>query len=1052
LRQERIQIDRDKSEPSTTPVPDLTAVQRTFGYNAEDARLVVMPMAQEAKEPTWSMGDDAPLAVLSEMPRPLSAYFRQRFAQVTNPPIDSLRERVVLSLDSFIGARGNLLVESEEKAELIRLKSVVVTESQLDRIKRLDSHHLRSTTISTVFDLTTTDLPTALDGVLAQVRDAVLNGYTIAVLSDRGVDATHAPIPMLLAVGAIHNELIRSGQRMVIDLVCETGEVWDVHHLACLIGYSAIAIHPYLALQAAAAIAGTRGNEHLTVDELQRNYIKALESGMLKISCKMGISTIMGYLGAQIFETVGIGPELIEFAFRGTPARLGGIGLAEIEEDIRRRHAGAWAVPDAKLPDPGFVRFRKDGEAHGYSPSMAKMLQKAAVTGEPVDFESYREHLRTQPPTTVRDLLELKPAGPAIAIDQVEPASEIVKRFVVTAMSLGALSPEAFQTLAIAMNRLGGRSNSGEGGEDPEWFTPAENGDIRHSKVKQVASGRFGVTARYLAMAEELEIKMAQGSKPGEGGQIPAHKVTDFIARMRHAVPNLPLISPPPHHDIYSIEDLAQLIYDLRQVNPRAQIGVKLVSVAGVGTIAAGVAKARADYILVSGHNGGTGASPLASIKHAGSPWELGLAEAQQVLVMNGLRNRVRLRTDGGIKTPEDILFATLLGAEEYGFGTSVLIAIGCDMARQCHLNSCPTGIATQKEELRKKFAGTPEMVINYMLLLAEGLREVMAGLGISRLQDVIGRTDLIARREQVGRAGMLDVSALMAEPSAEHLRRKTVDLEPQPDTLDQKILEIVGPAIAEGQSVNVHNPIETKDRTVGARIAGEIALTHGLNTLAAGTVTAQFTGSAGQSFGAFTVGGMRLILEGEANDYVGKGMAGGEIAIMPSPTTTLPPSQAIAGNTILYGATGGALFAAGRAGERFAVRNSGATAVVEGVGDHGCEYMTGGAVVVLGPTGRNFGAGMTNGLAFVYDAEGVFASRINADVVTERASVDDPELTVMLELIERHVRLTHSAQGKALLENWTETVANTWKVIPVARIELQRQQEEAEVTAGAAD
>jgi glutamate synthase domain-containing protein 2/glutamate synthase domain-containing protein 3 len=765
----------------------------------------------------------------------------------------------------------------------------------------------------------------------------------------------------------------------------------------------------------------------------------------------MGISTVMGYLGAQIFETIGLGPELVGFAFAGTPARLGGIGMAEIEADIRSRHEAAWSDPAAKLSDPGFVRFRKDGEHHGYSPTVAKALQAAATSGNLIDFKAYHDMVREHPPTAVRDLIEIKPLGEAIPLDEVEPAEEIVKRFVVTAMSLGALSPEAFQTLAVAMNRIGARSNSGEGGEDPAWYQPTGD-DIGHSKVKQVASGRFGVTARYLAMAEELEIKMAQGSKPGEGGQLPGHKVTDFIARMRHAVPGLPLISPPPHHDIYSIEDLAQLIYDLRQVNPSAKVGVKLVSVAGVGTIAAGVAKARADYILISGHSGGTGASPLASIKYAGSPWELGLAEAQQVLVMNGLRSRVRLRTDGGIKTPEDVVIATLLGAEEYGFGTSVLISIGCDMARQCHLNSCPTGIATQKEELRKRFAGTPEMVINYMMMLAEGVREVMASLGIRKLDDIVGRTDLLTQRSMDGRARMLDLGALFAEPAPENQRRKTIDLEPQSETLDQRILATVGAAIEVGGSVDISDRIETKDRTAGARIAGRIALTHGIAALKPGTVMARFTGSAGQSFGAFSVGGMRLVLEGEANDYVGKGMAGGEIAILPPRTAPFTTPQVIAGNTILYGATGGSLFVAGKAGERFAVRNSGASAVVEGVGDHGCEYMTGGTVVVLGPTGRNFGAGMTNGLAFVVDELEQFWGRANEDVVLERASINDPELAEMRALIEQHIALTQSAHAKRLLATWSETVAQTWKVIPAARIELQRQQQAAETEATAAD
>ncbi|GIW04426.1 MAG: glutamate synthase [Thermomicrobiales bacterium] len=1062
LTARRITIRASDESPARTRIENLLAVQRAFGYSAEDARLIIQPMASEAKEPTWSMGDDAPLAVLSERPRPLSAYFRQRFAQVTNPPIDSLREKKIMALDSFVGPRANLLVETPDAAELIHLPSIVLSEDQLDTLAALNMGRLRARRLSTLFEVPGDEaapgpvpaapLKAALDRLIAQAESAVREGVSVLILSDRGVSEQCAPIPMLLAVGAIHHDLRRKGLRMQADLVCETGEVWDVHHLACLIGYGASAVHPYLALQAAGELAGTRGHEDKTAADLQRNYIKALEHGFLKVASKMGISTAMGYRGAQIFEAIGLSQEVIDQFFTGTPSRLGGIGLAEIEADVLRRHREAFQEPAAKLPDPGFVRFRKDGEHHAFNPTAVKALQAAANSGSLADFAAYRELVKTHPLTAVRDLMTIKPLGDPVPLDEVEPVSEIVQRFVVTAMSLGALSPEAYRTLAIGMNRLGARSNSGEGGEDPEWYD--EPGpDIAHSKVKQVASGRFGVTARYLAMASELEIKMAQGSKPGEGGQLPGHKVTEFIARIRHAVPGLPLISPPPHHDIYSIEDLAQLIYDLRQCNPRAKIGVKLVAEAGVGTIAAGVAKARADYILISGHSGGTGASPLASIKHAGCPWELGLAETQQTLVMNGLRSRVRLRTDGGIKTPEDVVIAAMLGAEEFGFGTSALVAIGCDMARQCHLNSCPTGIATQKEELRKRFAGTPEQIINYFLLLAEGVRQVLASIGARSIDEIVGRSDLLAQRSDLsGRAAMLDLSSLFAAPAPDAERRKTIDVQDAQPTIDDWMLETVGDAIREGRSVSIKHQISTPDRTVGARVAGELALLRGKNGPRTGKVVARFTGSAGQSFGAFLVDGMRLILEGEANDYVGKGMSGGLIAIRPPREVPFRDPQVIAGNTILYGATGGELYLAGKAGERFAVRNSGATAVVEGVGDHGCEYMTGGTVVVLGPTGRNFGAGMTNGIAYVYDPAGEFDGRINGESVLVERGLSAEDAAHLRELIERHVELTGSLHAQTLLANWDETLAATWKVIPRATLLLAATTPEEVEAKGAAD
>ncbi len=1031
------------------------AVQRAFGYSAEDLRLIVQPMAT-ATEPTWSMGDDAPLAVLSDKPRPLHAYFRQRFAQVTNPAIDSLRERSVMALDSFVGRRGNLLAACPAQARLLHLPSVALDGEQLAAIVELEADGVRAATVSTLFappedgaEVGTT-LLAALDRVVAEAEAAVAGGASIVVLSDRGIGAEQAALPMLLAVGAVHHALIRAGIRMDADLIAESGETCDVHAFASLLGYGASAVCPWMALEAAGTYAGTRGHEGLTPADLRHNYLKQLEKGFLKVSAKMGISTAMGYRGAQVFETVGVGPEVIARAFPGTPARLGGIGWAEIETDVVRRHNEGYGETAAKLPDLGFVRYRKDGEPHGYEPPMVKALQAAVDSGDRSLYKAYRELVASHPLTTVRDLMEIRPLGPAVPVEEVESVEAIVSRFVVTAMSLGSLSPEAYRTLAIAMNRIGGRSNSGEGGEDPHWYD--EGGpDVAHSKVKQVASGRFGVTAKYLSMATELEIKIAQGAKPGEGGQLPGHKVTPFIARLRYAVPGLPLISPPPHHDIYSIEDLAQLIFDLRQINPRAKIGVKLVAEAGVGTVAAGVAKAKADYILISGHSGGTGAAPLASIKHAGVSWELGMAETQQTLVMNGLRSRVRLRTDGGIKTAEDVIVAAMLGAEEYGFGTSVLIAIGCDMARQCHLNSCPTGIATQREDLRAKFAGKPEQIVNYFVYLAEAIREVLAGLGARSLTDLVGRSDLLAQKDLPGRAGLLDLSALFAPPAPEGERRKTTERPADGPTLDDALLPDVVAALDANRPVSLAAPIRTGDRTAGAKIAHAITTRPGL-ALEPGAVTLSYTGSAGQSFGAFIVPGVRLLLEGEANDYAGKGMSGGEIAIRPPRDAGFSGPQTIAGNTLLYGATGGAAFLAGAAGERFAVRNSGATAVVEGVGDHGCEYMTGGAVVVLGPTGRNFGAGMTNGTAWVWDPEGAFPGRINGESILIEPSVGDADAATLRDLIERHAEATGSIRARAILDRWDEERTRFWSVIPRAAVAARAAEAEEAATAGAAD
>ncbi len=1065
LREQRIPLEAgpERDDPLPVPVdadaktrvamtkasPEQVARQRGFGYTAEDIRLIVTPMAGERKEPTWSMGDDAPLAVLSEVPRPVTAYFRQRFAQVTNPPIDSLRERSVMALDTWLGPRGNVLEASPGRARLVHLRSAVLAENELDAIRALTA--LKVVKISTTFDANGHDgaLQAELSRIVDEALGAVRDGAGVLLFSDREVDAERAPVPMALVVGAVHNALIDAGLRMRADIVCDTGEVWDVHQLAVMVGYGAAAVHPWMALEAASALSGTRGYETVRPLELRRNYLAMMEYGFLKVMSKMGISTASGYRGAQIFEILGLGDEVVEVCFPGTPSRLGGIGFAEIEADIRTRHTRAWEELTPRLPDQGLIKFKKDGESHAFAPAVVTAIQAASQKNDKQSYEAYRELLRKQPLTTIRDLMELKPVGEPVPIEEVESAADIVDRFVVTAMSLGSLSPEAHSTLSIAMNRMGARSNSGEGGEDPDWYD-VTSGDIPHSKVKQVASGRFGVTTRYLSKAEELEIKIAQGAKPGEGGQLPGFKVTSFVARMRHAVEGLPLISPPPHHDIYSIEDLAQLIFDLRQVNPNAKIGVKLVAEAGVGTVAAGVAKALADYVLISGHSGGTGAAPLASIKHAGVPWELGLSETQQTLVKNGLRSRIRVRTDGGLKTPEDILVAAMLGADEFGFGTSVLVALGCDMARQCHLNTCPTGIATQRADLRAKFAGTPEMVIGYFDQLTQGIRELLADLGARSIGDLVGRTDLIAPKAVEGRAAMLDISSLLPAPAPEDQRRSTVEIDRSDEVLDDRLWRDIDIQTTHGAPIRIYSPIRTSDRTVGARVAGRLVKLRETRLAPLQPLELRFTGSAGQSFGAFLVDGMTLSLEGQANDYVGKGMNGGEIAIFPAENAGFHGSQTIAGNTILYGATGGHLYVAGSVGERFMVRNSGASAVVEGVGDHGCEYMTGGQVVVLGPTGRNFGAGMTNGEAWVYDPDGRFPARINGESV-ELEPMDEVSAQAARNLIERHVELTGSKRGADLLAEWEAAVSAFHRVVPVAARELRALQEE-EMDQGAAD
>ena len=1017
--------------------PPLAMLQRAFGYTNEDLKIVVRPMGAEGLDAVWSMGDDTPVAPFARAPRSLYAHFRQRFAQVTNPPIDPLRESLVMSLRTWLGPKPDLLQLEGPRANLIELDSPVIDEQALEAIRHDDSQH--------VCELNATlpvgsDLEGALDDLSADAEAAVRDGAHLLILSDRRVDSGHAPVPMLLALGAVHQHLLRAGLRTRADLIADAGDACDVHHLAALIGFGAGAVCPWLALRTARTLGEDDPHkDYPDPDTAEHNYLKATSKGLLKIMSKMGISTISSYRGGQIFECLGLHASVVERCFSGTPNRIGGLAFEDLAAALEERHTAAFAEKTlAKLPDFGLVRFRREGERHAWEPAIIRALHRAIERGE---WEAF--HGLTEPsdqPASLRDLLEILPAGQAVPLDEVEPWESIVTRFVCTAMSLGALSPEAHETLAVGMNRIGARSNSGEGGEDPTFYKSHDDGDRHDNKIKQVASARFGVNARYLAHAEELEIKMAQGSKPGEGGQLPAHKVTDLIARLRHAVPGTSLISPPPHHDIYSIEDLAQLIYDLKRVNPHARIGVKLVSEAGVGTVAAGVAKAYADYVLVSGFDGGTGASPLTSIKHAGGPWELGLAETQQVLVRNGLRGRVRLRTDGGLRRARDVVIATLLGAEEYGFGTASLVAIGCDMARQCHLNTCPTGIATQRPDLRAKFKGTPEQVIEFFVHLAEEIRELLASLGLRSIDEAVGRVDLL-RQTRVYNG--VDLSAVLANPDPSHTQpRRCVhvrnDRPEDAEPLDERLLRETQAALAEGRRFKAVCLIRNRDRSVGARIAGEI----GAGRLKPATqkpgvrplpfFEARFVGSAGQSFGAFTTEGMRLTLEGEANDYLGKGMSGGEIVLMPADMARFAPHKnTIVGNTVLYGATGGQVFAAGRAGERFCVRNSGATAVVEGVGDHGCEYMTGGTVLVLGETGRNFGAGMTNGVAYVLDETGEFPPRLNDELVQATRLMDADELSTVYELVREHFEHTASRRAEAILDLWDVYRGQFWKVSP---------------------
>ena len=1035
---------------------ELLQQQTAFGFTAEDFDLVIEDMAGAAKEPTYCMGDDIPLAVLSDKPHLLYDYFKQRFAQVTNPPIDPLREKLVMSLEMHLGKRGSPLKPDASAAKVLHLNSPILNEAELAAATQ---QGLASRTLSTLMPIS--GGPAGLEVALAQLcsdaEAAVRSGNQILVLSDRGITATTSYIPPLLAVGAVHHHLLKQGLRLQTSLVAETAQCWSTHHLACLIGYGASAVCPWLTWETTRHWLAhpktqkliERGKlPALTPDQVQANVRKALEDGLRKILSKIGISLLASYHGAQIFEAIGVGADLIERAFKGTTSRVAGLSLAELASETLTFHAKAFPeLNRTKLEFMGFVQYRTGGEYHLNSPEMTKALHAAIKQGPGYDhFSTYKTLVENRPVTALRDLLELQPAATPLPLDQVESIESICERFCTGGMSLGALSREAHEVLAVAMNRIGGKSNSGEGGEDPARFNvlgdvnaeglsatlPSikglRNGDTACSAIKQIASGRFGVTPEYLRSGKQLEIKVAQGAKPGEGGQLPGPKVDPYIAWLRNSKPGVALISPPPHHDIYSIEDLAQLIHDLHQVHPAAKVSVKLVAEIGIGTIAAGVAKANADVIQISGHDGGTGASPLSSIKHAGGPWELGLTEVHRALLENGLRDRVLLRADGGLKTGWDVVIAALLGAEEYGFGSIAMIAEGCIMARVCHTNNCPVGVATQKEALRKRFTGLPEQVVNFFLFVAEEVRQLMSVLGVARLEDLIGRSDLLKPRAvQLAKTKALDLSCLLdpiPQAADRGWLRHAEAAHGNGVILEDQLLadaELMAAIENHGQLARTL-PIINTDRSVCARLGGEIAARHG-NTGFKGQLDLTYEGAAGQSFGAFTVQGMNVRLVGEANDYVGKGINGGRLTVVPPAGGNDPGAQVILGNTCLYGATGGELYALGRAGERFAVRNSGAKTVVEGAGDHCCEYMTGGVVVVLGSTGRNVGAGMTGGVTFVLDETGGLRDRVNPEIV-EICALSTPEQEAMLKpLLEAHVLATGSTKAATILADWS-----SWK------------------------
>ncbi|AKT43632.1 glutamate synthase large subunit [Chondromyces crocatus] len=1040
-------IDLDQLPPADEPpvlsAADAERLRLAFGYTQEDVRSMLTPMAATGEEPIGSMGIDIPLAVLSDLPQLLYRYFKQHFAQVTNPPIDPIREEIVMSLVSCLGCEANLLEETPRHCRQLELPHPFLTNDELAQLKQNPVADFRAETIPLSFPVDG-DPDQAMRAALKQAcilaERAIAEGASVIILSDRELDERHAPIPALLGLGAVHHHLMRQGLRARAGIILETGEAREVAHMALLLGYGAGAVNPYLALSTIAELAADGTLVGVTPQDAMKRYIKALKKGVLKVMSKMGISTLASYQGAQIFEAIGVDQVVIDEYFSGTASRVRGVGLREIAEDARARHVMAFDPLGARrLMEGGHHGYRVSGERHLWSPESIAALQKATRLSDARTYEEYARLINDQRerPITLRGLWDLVPAGASVPLDEVEPARQIVKRFATGAMSFGSISSEAHETLAVAMNRIGGRSNTGEGGEDPARYHPDLGGDSRRSAIKQVASGRFGVTAHYLINADEIQIKIAQGAKPGEGGQLPGHKVDEVIARVRHSTPGVTLVSPPPHHDIYSIEDLAQLIFDLKNINPAARISVKLVAEAGVGTVAAGVAKAYADVILISGHDGGTGASPLTSIHHAGLPWELGLAEAQQVLVMNRLRGRVRLQADGQLKTGRDVVIAALLGAEEFGFATAPLVALGCVMMRKCHLNTCPVGVATQDPELRRRFTGAPEHVINYLFFVAEEARQLMASLGFRTVDEMVGRADCIAPRRDLPtpRLRSLDFSEVLylpRETRVEPTRCVAAQEHNLRDVLDHGLIEEAAPALDQGAEVRITRRIRNRDRAFGTMLSGVVARRHGAEGLPDDTIGIAAHGSAGQSLGAFLARGISLVLDGDANDYVGKGLSGGIIAVRPPPGSTfVPEDQVIVGNTVLYGATSGSAFFNGRGGERFGVRNSGALAVVEGVGDHGCEYMTGGVVVILGTTGRNFGAGMSGGVAVVFDRDGSFPARCHPEArdAIEPLATEDTEL--VLGVLREHVARTGSPRAKRMLEAWDEYAPHLVKLVP---------------------
>jgi len=1014
--------------------------QVNYGITMEDLELILHPMVEEAKEAIGSMGDDTPLAVLSENPRPLHHFFRQNFSQVTNPPIDSLRERRVMTLKTRLGNLGNILDESDEQNRFLLLSSPVLTNAEFDAMRL----YMGRSAVEIDCTLAIRDarlgsdatLREALQRIRREAEDAVRGGAEHVILSDRAAGAERAPLPMILATAAVHSHLVRQKLRTFTSVNVRSGECLDVHYFAVLIGAGATSVNAYLAEEAIADRQARGLFGQLPLPDCLQRYKKAVDDGLLKIMSKMGIAVLSSYRGGYNFEAIGLSRTLVDEFFPGMPSRISGVGLTGIQQNMIEQHERAWDQSVIALPIGGFYRYRRGGESHAWQAALIHTLQVAVGSDSYSTYKKFSEGVRGLPPTSLRDLLDFKTAGVvAIPLEEVESITSIRKRFVTPGMSLGALGPEAHETLNIAMNRIGAKSDSGEGGEDRERYQPRPNGDNANSSIKQIASGRFGVTAEYLNKCREIEIKVAQGAKPGEGGQLPGFKVTEMIAKLRHATPGVMLISPPPHHDIYSIEDLAQLIYDLKQINPDAKVCVKLVARSGIGTIAAGVAKAKADVILISGHVGGTGASPQTSIKFAGIPWEMGLTETHQVLSLNHLRHRVTLRTDGGIKTGRDVVVAAMLGAEEYGVGTASLVAMGCIMVRQCHSNTCPVGVCVQDEALRKRFTGTPEKVVNLFSFIAEEVREILASLGLRSLEEAIGRTDLLA---QVSRGAPhlddLDLNPLLikADSGGNPPFCTLVGRNEVPDTLDAQILKDAGPLFAVGEKMQLQYNIQNTQRAIGTRLSAMITRKFGMEGLAPGHMTVRLRGSAGQSLGAFAVKGVKLEVFGDANDYVGKGLSGGTIVVRPLTKSTLATqANTIIGNTVLYGATAGYLFAAGQAGERFAVRNSGATAVVEGCGSNGCEYMTGGTAVILGTTGENFAAGMTGGMAFVYDPENLLPIRVNPEsVILQRLEVPYWE-SVVRDLVERHGRETQSKYAERLLVDWHVTRRHLWQVVP---------------------